>query len=239
MPLIKFEPFNAEIAQLYECPKPASASLPHWYREAPLHLDGDKETGLSATTNAVSNLTIKGCSPFLDALTTGYMFVLPFDVEFRRNAQGMTNVRWATNMNLIGGHAPEQAPGLPTPFNGSPTILKWSPGWRVSTPAGYSSIFTHPFNRADLPFQTMTGVVDTDTYSLGVDIPFQLLNINRDIFILEKGTPICQVIPFKRDDWESETLEFDEESNKKGIFALKSKIVRSYRTQYWQKKSYK
>ena len=236
---IKFEPFNEEIGSLYECPKSAIHSIPTWYREMPVHMDGEVISGISRETNAVSNLTLKGCSPFLDALTTGYMFVLPFDIEFRKDPRGMTNVRWATNLNLIGTHAPEQAPGLPTPFNGSSTILKWSPGWRVETPPGYSCLFTHPFNRSDLPFQTMTGVVDTDTYSLGVDIPFQLINnIKNDIFILEQGTPICQVIPFKRDDWDAEQVSFDENRNKKGIFDLKSKIVRSYKTKYWQKKTY-
>jgi hypothetical protein len=77
-------------------------------------------------------------------------------------------------------------------------------------------------------------------YELGVEFPFQLLNtIDKDIFILEKGTPICQVIPFKREDWDSEAVEFDEEANKKNGFKLKSKIVRSYKSQFWQKKTYR
>jgi DNA modification methylase len=82
-------------------------------------------------------------------------------------------------------------------------------------------------------------VVDTDMYKLGVEFPFQLLNtITEDIFVLEKGTPICQVIPFKRENWKSEAVPFDEKANKKNGFELKSKIVRSYKTQFWQKKTY-
>jgi len=77
-------------------------------------------------------------------------------------------------------------------------------------------------------------------YKLGVELPFQLLDsvIDKDIFILEKGTPICQVIPFKREDWKSEKVEFNENENLKNGFLLKSKIVRSYKQQFWQKKTY-
>jgi hypothetical protein len=236
---VQFEPFDKEAELLFEMPKPAAKSIPAWYKDMAVHMDGEKTTGLSKTTNVVSNLTLKGCSPFLDALTSGYMFELPFDIEFRRNEEGMINIRWATNVNYIGSHGPDQAPGLPGPVGGSETLLKWRPGWRIITPKGYSALFTHPLNRHDLPFRTFSGVVDTDMYELGVEFPFQLLNnIEEDIFILKKGTPICQVIPFKREDWKSEEVPFDEDANKKNGFKLKSEIVRSYKRQFWQKKNY-
>jgi hypothetical protein len=236
---VQFEPFDKEAELLFEMPKPAAKSIPGWYKDMAVHMDGEKTTGLSKTTNVVSNLTLKGCSPFLDALTSGYMFELPFDIEFRRNKEGMINIRWATNVNYIGSHGPDQAPGLPGPVGGSETLLKWRPGWRIITPKGYSALFTHPLNRHDLPFRTFSGVVDTDMYELGVEFPFQLLNnIEEDIFILKKGTPICQVIPFKREDWKSEEVPFDEDANKKNGFKLKSEIVRSYKKQFWKKKNY-
>jgi hypothetical protein len=236
---LQFEPFDKEAELLFEMPKPAAKSIPGWYKDMAVHMDGEKTTGLSKTTNVVSNLTLKGCSPFLDALTSGYMFELPFDIEFRRNEEGMINIRWATNVNFIGSHGPDQAPGLPGPVGGSESLLKWRPGWRIITPKGYSAMFTHPLNRHDLPFRTFSGVVDTDMYELGVEFPFQLLNtIEDDIFILKKGTPICQVIPFKRENWKSEEVPFDEDANKKNGFKLKSEIVRSYKRQFWQKKNY-
>jgi hypothetical protein len=236
---VQFEPFDKEAELLFEMPKPAAKSIPGWYKDMAVHMDGEKTTGLSKTTNVVSNLTLKGCSPFLDALTSGYMFELPFDIEFRRNEEGMINIRWATNVNYIGSHGPDQAPGLPGPVGGSESLLKWRPGWRIITPKGYSALFTHPLNRHDLPFRTFSGVVDTDMYELGVEFPFQLLNtIEEDIFILKKGTPICQVIPFKREDWKSEEVPFDEDANKKNGFKLKSELVRSYKRQFWQKKNY-
>lgn len=235
-----FEPFDEEMGLVFERPLPAAQSIPTWYKDMPVHMDREKETGLNKDSVAVSNLTLKGCNPFLDALTSGYIFTLPFDIEFRRDSEGRLGIRWATNVNFISGHGADQAPGLPGPVGGTEALLKWRPGWRISTPKGYSALFTHPLNRHDLPFRTFSGVVDTDMYELGVEFPFQLLNtIDKDIFILEKGTPICQVIPFKRENWESDVIPFDEKANKINGFKLKSKIVRSYKTQFWQKKTYR
>jgi len=236
---LQFEPFDSETELLYERPRAAVQALPDWYKDMPTRMDNEKIDGLSKDGVAVSNLTLKGCSPFLDALSTGYIFELPFDLEFRNQPGKGINIRWATNLDYIGTHGPDQAPGIPTPFGGEEGLLKWRPGWRVITPDGYSCLFTHPLNRHDLPFRTFSGVVDTDVYKLGVELPFQLLaSIKKDVFILEKGTPICQVLPFKRENWESEVVKFNEEQNKKEEFKLRSKIVRSYKQQFWQKKVY-
>lgn len=236
---IYFEAFDKDSEILFNSPVPAVQKIPEWYKNMPTRMDGDMQDGLSKIGVQSSNLTLKGCSPFLDALTSGYIFELPFDVEFRKHRNGSVNIRWATNIDLIGQHGPDQAPGIPSPVDGSSDLLKWRPGWSVITPKGYSCFFTHPINRHDLPFRTFSGVVDTDKYSLGVEFPFQVLNtIKEDIFILEKGTPICQVIPFKRENWQSEIKEYDEIAARKNSFKLKSKIVRSYKQQFWQKKSY-
>lgn len=236
---LQFEPFDKEVETLFESPKPAIQVLPEWYKNMPTRMDGDKVDGLSKDGVASSNLTLKGCSPFLDALSSGYIFELPFDLEFRNDPVRGVNIRWATNIDYVGSHGPDQAPGIPTPFGGEPGLLKWRPGWRVITPLGYSCLFTHPLNRHDLPFRTFSGIVETDLYGLGVDFPFQLLSsIKQEIFVLEKGTPIAQVIPFKREDWSSEVIPFNKEENDKSRFKLKSKLVRSYKQQFWQKKSY-
>jgi hypothetical protein len=236
---LKFEPAEKEAELFFEIPKSAAKCIPDWYKNMPVHMDNEKNTGLNKESVAVSNLTLKGCSPFLDALTSGYIFTLPSDIEFRNHPGKGINIRWATSIDLISSHGKEQAPGIPEPFGGNKDLLKWKPGWRVITPPGYSCIFTHPFNRHDLPFRTFTGIVDTDSYPLGVEFPFQLLQtISEDIFILEKGTPICQILPFKRESWKKEQVIFNEEENKKNSFKLKSKIIRSYKTQFWHKKSY-
>lgn len=228
-----------ETASLIDPPVPASRCIPDWYKNAPLHMDNEKQDALSKETTVTSNLTMKGCSPFLDALTHGYVYELPFDIEFRRDKFGKLGIRWATGIDLISGHSVEQHQGLKKPYDGFDGVLKWKFTYRIITPQGYSCLFTHPLNRNDLPFRTFSGVIETDQYPGVIEFPFQLLDkFDDDIYILEKGTPLCQIIPFKRDDWSAEKLEFNEDSLKKAHFDLKSKIVRSYKTQWWKKKSF-
>lgn len=100
--IIKFEPTSSEAELLFTKPIPASECLPEWYRSMPVHLNDEEKTGLSAVGVASSNLTLKGCMPFLDAMSFGYLFTLSFDIELRSNHSGMINLRWATNVDLIG-----------------------------------------------------------------------------------------------------------------------------------------
>ena len=54
-----------------------------------------------------------------------------------------------------------------------------------------------------MPFTIFSGVVDTDTYQVPVAFPFVLKEPNFEGMI-PAGTPIAQVIPFKRESWKME-----------------------------------
>ena len=57
-------------------PKPATASVPEWYKELPSYMGGEKKpTGDGATTG-----TIKRCMPVFDALISGYVLYTYTDV---------------------------------------------------------------------------------------------------------------------------------------------------------------
>ena len=52
-----------------------------------------------------------------------------------------------------------------------------------------------------MPFKTLSAVVDSDSILTAGNIPF---HIKQDFTgIIKKGTPIFQILPFKRDNWES------------------------------------
>jgi hypothetical protein len=112
---------------------------------------------------------------------------------------------------------------------------KWNVPWSIETPPGYSLLFTHPLNRMELPFVTMSGVVDTDEYKCPVNLPFMI----REGFmgIVPKGTPIAQVIPIKREKWSSETKQMTDHSATL-YDDLRSVLNGSYRLRWWKKKSY-
>lgn len=218
-------------------PKPASKSLPEWYKNTSLYTNGDKSYRLHPENNQSVNTTLKACTPFLDAMISGYTVELGSDVEFTKK-DGVINIKWRTDMDLVTDHSYEQTYSLPRDQGEHKDALKWIFDWKIETPIGYSCLYTHPFNRADLPFRTLTGIVDTDTYPESVHFPFQIFDY-QERFVLEAGTPICQIIPFKRESWESEVAEYVPGMKEKTTQRVLSKIYRSYKTQFWHRKVFK
>lgn len=212
-----------------EEPKPASKLLPDWYKNMDSYMGKEKKPIGDGTTSG----TIKRCIPVFDAITAGYIIESPADVwvSIKNKTQWF---EWS-DFGLISFHPIEQAPkhpnnkGLPYP--------KWSNLWSIKTPKGYSTLFVQPFHRESI-FTILPGIVDTDVYTSPVNFPFV---INDPTFqgLIPKGTPIAQVIPFKRDSWNAQIgnkkdLEDQNKINKK----LQSKFFDKYKTMFWIKKEY-
>jgi hypothetical protein len=86
----------------------------------------------------------------------------------------------------------------------------------------------------------MPGIVDTDTYNAAVNFPFVLNEPNKFEGLIPAGTPIAQVIPFKREFWEmSIGVEADLVKNNKIGTKLRSKFFDSYKTQFREIKQYR
>ncbi len=223
-------------------PTPAKLHVPDWYKNMPNTIDKQKKSGLSVDNNMATNSTLKGCSPFLDGLTSGYMYCAPADIEVRRLSDNNVTFKWRSDDPFITLHNEEQHPGLPNPVemekSNHGTVLKWASPFTIVTPKGYSCLFTHPFNRHDLPFRTFTGVVDTDSFGIPVQFPFQMISEVNDILIIEKGTPVCQILPFKRENWTNKVEIEDAVQHNKRHFNYVSTIVKSYKKNHWNKKVY-
>ena len=91
----------------------------------------------------------------------------------------------------------------------------------------------------DNPITIFPGVVDTDSYNLNVEFPFMLTNPEFD-GLIPAGTPIAQVMPFKRDSW-SMSLggETELQESQKIKRAILSKYYHVYKDNYRTKKQYK
>lgn len=218
-------------------PQSATKFIPSWYKNMPPLINGAQESGLSPHNKFSTNSTLKGCSPFLDGLSLGYIYELPLDVEFKKEGNNI-KVNWRSQEPFITPHSAEQHPGLPAANKDMDFVLKWNFPFSIETPKGYSSLFTHPLNRHDLPFRTFSGVVETDSYVGNVQFPFQLIEDFENNLIIEKGTPICQIFPFKRENWTSENGYISVQEKHTRMFSIHSKIVKSYKNQWWQKKTY-
>lgn len=213
-----------------ESPKSASSFIPDWYKNTESYIGGKKTTDGNASTTA----TIKRCMPVFDAITAGYIITLPADVivSIKDNEQYF---EWA-NFGLVQFHPIVQAPEHPArkPY----AYPKWMNPWAIKTPKGYSVLFVQPFHRESV-FTILPGIVDTDTYTAPVNFPF-VINDPQFEGLIPKGTPIVQVIPFKRDTWQIEfggMAELQEQANI--TTNLMTKFFDRYKTMFWSRKEYR
>lgn len=184
-------------------PYPASKNIPDWFKKLPPMLPTQGPNGFPPET-------IKSCVPVLDAFSAGYIIPLAGSVRVVVNGDEI-NTSWRGNIPLVESHSREQVgddSGLQLP------TMKWLNPWSIVLPKGYSAIITAPFNDKNLPFECLTGIVDCDKYTNKVNFPF-IWRGPRDGYddIIKIGTPLVQVIPFKREDWHIDvSAATDEES---------------------------
>lgn len=231
MQKIKFYPSKPEFEKILEEPVPSKKLFPLWYKELKPNIENTK---LPRLKNHFTNSTAKKCMPMLDAMSSGYMIVLDGDVVI--NPEGYRfDYAWSTEYQLIGQHEPSQIGNLSLSDEFSTSPLKWMNYWTIKTPPGYSCLFTHPLGFYDLPFMTLSGIVDTDKYSQPVNFPFFL---KKDfVGVIPKNTPIAQIIPIKRDKWKFSIENFNEQLFK-NVKKFSKYIENGYKKMYWSKKEY-
>jgi hypothetical protein len=211
-------------------PTPASKAIPDWYKEMLEYKDGIKE----ASDNGTSS-TIKKCMPVYDAMTAGYILYTQVDIHVKQ-VDGFPYYNWPSE-NAIEFHDEMQADKHPV-ANGGP-FPKWINPYIIKTEPGYSCLFLPPMHHPNKLFTIFPGVVDTDSYTSNVHFPFTL-NDPKFKGIIPAGTPMVQVIPFKRDSFK---LEFGGEKEIKESFLvynkIRSKYFNKYKTMFWHRKEYK
>jgi hypothetical protein len=192
-------PFRRQPAITFTCapedlgviapPVPAKTYLPDWFRKLPA-IDPARESRTD------TGLTVKRCLPFLDAMTTGWILPLAATVRLEiRDGGTRVDASWEFDRPMVSNHAMYQAAGNPM---GARPPCKFHNHWTIATPPGWSCLFTDPLNRPNGIFQVVSGVVDTDTYRAPVHFPFFATGAD-GVHVIEKGSPLVQVIPFRRD----------------------------------------
>lgn len=213
---IKFQ----SIHPVFDVPKPSPASkqIPEWYRKMP---------GVSEKV-----MTIKKCVPVLDAMTSGYIISSPVDISF--NGVSFADL---SKVQVISMHHKEQTDDMPVPIGYSEQPYKWENFFTITTPKGYSTLFVHPTNRYDLPFLSISGIVDTDSHPIPVNFPFFI----REGFkgIIPAGTPIIQAIPFKRETWESEVEDNIAPKENPDVHKMHNPPFGFYKKYWWSRKTYR
>lgn len=224
-------------------PIAAKINIPKWFKEL---------------NHSLEMRTVKGCMPFLDALTSGYILKMPQDLAIKHNfkddkgetavgqkpSAGENILRSLININgnSIQTHSIDQLGKCPlNEQNKNLPYHKILNPWTIKTPPGYSCLFLPLLNNQDDRFFPIAGIVDTDTFKTEINFPIVINGYKYPELdtIITKGTPYVQVIPFKREGWKAKfskktTKEIIKNSNN---YALK--LLHNYKTRFWNKKSWK
>lgn len=228
MKFIKF--FADESKRKYGIPVPTKLTIPEWYKfaESTFTMDSSKEEAAG----------LKKCMPFVDAMLSGYVLRFPFDVEVSRNEEG--EILFSYPKTELGEliHERPKALGatMPRPPGFAPNHLAFSGFWGIKTPKGYSLLVSHPFNRHELPFHTVTAFMDSDEFFSAGNIPFF---IKEDFEgIIPEGTPIAQLLPVKRVSWvmTSDDKRIAKKAAYRGMLARMPDF--NYKKTMWHRKEY-
>jgi hypothetical protein len=186
-----------ELEPILPRPIPAVLGLPDWFKTMP-------QRAFSAALQA-EQTTVKKCPPFIDAMTYGFLIPLVADLRVEDGTLSWdrdvpTGALTNYSRSPIDFHDNSQVIGTPF-YQEDRFLIKFANFWTFETPPGYSLLISHSFNRRDLPFVTLTGLVDADRYRDNfINFPAHWHDTGFN-GVLPKGTPVAQCVPVKRDGW--------------------------------------
>ena len=219
-PLIEFRCYEDDFDAIPK-PFPASEYHPKWYKPLSAKITDTNQmerdlikerfrnspgvTFAGKQQKGFKTSTIKRCIPFVEALSAGWIIPLAFDVHVRSNEDCSILKSWWPDENrpMIEDHSKEQINSTkkdsPQHPQNPKSPYKWMNYWSIKTPPGYSCMFLDPLNRHDeQPFSCFEAIVETDKYPEFINFPF-FWNVKDFNGLIPAGTPLIQVIPFKRD----------------------------------------
>jgi hypothetical protein len=218
---------DLELAQ----PVPAQNEIPEWYKNTHSY-QNDEKLSRYVDGGKQTTATVKKCMPVFDVLTSGYLILTHEDIILRKENGGTSFV--ATNSFFA--HPVEQAKLHPAVKPTDAFVGKYVHSWGIKTPVGYSCLFLPPVHRSNI-ISILPAIVDTDSYNIPVQFPFVLGDENFEGTI-PAGTPVAQVIPFKREIWKAEYSKADFSSTKKIYEYINQTIFNAYKNRFWSKKDF-
>lgn len=226
---------NLKSKELY--PVPARKIFPLWFSHATRYAHGNKMNKVNLEQNI---LTFKACPAISDIFFSGYVLLTPCDINVI-NIENTKKIIVGNNFKDFCGERPaDQNLDFPVPSGHLNKHFFWYPDWSVELPQGHSALYVNPINRFDLPFTTVSGIVDSDSFVASGHIPFFIQNDFEGL--IPKGTPYLQIFPFKRDEWISEYKNYSIKDIKinRDKFGKLFRIPEGgvYKKIFWKRKKY-
>lgn len=237
--VIKFYPFGENQAGFTPEPIPASKSIPDWYKR--------QVAEIKEATNydyGQVGLTVKKCMPIFDAMTAGYYLLAPCDIFL--DATGET-LKYSVPMavmayksDMFSSHDRKQYDEYPIDSaTEHKDLLRIMPFYSVETPPGYAALILNPMHGDTGPLRAVQGFIDTDKFI--TDGHFSFVVKKNFKGIIKQGTPLAQVIPIRREDWEMQIVP-QAEADKiiaKQRLKLRSMFTNGYKTLFRTPKVFK
>ena len=213
--------------------EPARKFVPGWYKKIPKWNNNQ----VFSPEHKGFNNTIKQCVPFLQSFTTGYMITLAFDI-YVTEIDGQPCITWQFNDPAYVPNvrsSPAHKDLIPTGHH--EVEFTWKAPVAYGVLPGYTFLLTHPINRYDLPFTTIGGFIDGGfIMKAGGNIPFYIKKGFEGI--IPQGTPIAQIIPFRRENWNSKIEKNLILEGKKNSQRVSSVISGWYKKNIWKQTKY-
>lgn len=208
MPTIDFTTFNEESLRDWK-PVLAKSLSPDWWKKMKV-FQHDRGKRVQ---------TIRACPAMDDWLKSGWYILANRDMEVMVDGDftfaqehPYTNEKYDPSKDEKQSQASPSHPSMQ--FGHSFSYLgedgpirdafKMRNAWNIITPKGYSCFYLDPFLFQNNYFATWQGIIDTDDFNVNQDNSQIIFypKVNHS-FVIPKGTPLVQVIPFKREEWVS------------------------------------
>lgn len=175
------------------------------------------------------------CPGIHDWNTTGYVIRAWTDFYFEKSGPEEFRVHFNDREHDFSKSGVGRLDAKMIPFNFDndmePNVFKIDIPWLIKTPANYSCIMVSPFYHfLDNVSYIMTypGIVDTD----GLHKPSWIFSVlKNESFIIPRGAPILQIIPFKREKFISRVVR----GNLGDWLGQSLKMTRAVAHWYWKK----
>lgn len=178
---------------IVEKPVMAKTCIPEWFKSMPSTV---RKPG--GPFRGREDETVKSCMPFLDSLTAGYIQKTWTDIYID---EGGMSYRYSLGPEPLTVREFDHKHTFPIPDDYVQLEYIWRFPYLPQSDRGSSCLIVHPLNRLDLPFYTLSGIIDTDDdfFVRWGSLPFYIKKGFSGL--IPAGTPMFQIIPFMREEW--------------------------------------
>jgi hypothetical protein len=188
---------HSPVDEVFPSIAPSKNFIPDWYKKKNKYHDN-----INKIDTLPAKMTHKACASFADSFISGYIMPLAADIAVRQT-EGGPSITWTSQTShLVECRGIDTDPKVPAPLGCSEVQFAWQTQHNFKIPKGYSALVSHPFNRHDLPFVTLTGIIDGEMVVHKGNVPFYISSNFEGI--IPAGTPIMQILLFKTENWDSE-----------------------------------